>query len=317
MGLDTLGIQYNAAEGMIGLPLWAAAIAAGLLLVFFVLALVRTGLAGTLMFLALVGFGGWAAWSWTDYARAGEKRALEARLQAIETQAQASGALACLDAAAGDPMTAACERAVFASADSAAAASAYVNSQVRFLADARRYTEQDADFVKVSDPVRLSLEQDRFGVVAHTLVQRRGCTVDKCDAFATLKDTARIRANMRDNTFASHIGKAAAHWQERQDRVASATPSPPANATPGAAAPGQPLPPGYNLPSAASIPPVSIMQPEPTTAPPPAATPPRVTSPPRRPPPQAQPPRRPTPEPRQSEARPPDNGLLPPPPRPQ
>jgi hypothetical protein len=313
-GLDALGIEYNAANSIVTLPVWAAAVAAGLILVLFVLALVRTGLAGTMVFLALIGFGGWAAWSWTDYAKAGERRALEARMQTIETQAQASGALACLDAAGGEALDAACERAVFGSAETAAAATSYAHSQLNLLADGLRYAMQDGEFAKSLEPMRLSLERDRFGVVAHALVQRRGCTPDKCDQLANFKNPAQIRTNIRDNAFGTRVTRAAANWQERNERTASsAAPTTAMTSQPS----GQPLPPGYNLPSASSIPPVSIMAAEPATPPAPAAAPPPArTAAPRRPPAE-----RPPPQPRrQTESRQSDGGpvqILPPPPRTQ
>ncbi len=88
-GLESLGIPYNAADGTITLPWWAAVAAAGLIAILFVLALVRTGLAGTLVFLALVAFVGWAVLAWMDHERTVDRRVLEARLAALQAQASA------------------------------------------------------------------------------------------------------------------------------------------------------------------------------------------------------------------------------------
>ncbi|BAT60811.1 hypothetical protein GJW-30_1_03361 [Variibacter gotjawalensis] len=291
-GLEALGIQYNEATGIVGLPVWAAAVAAALLVVFFVLALVRTGLAGTLMFLALVGFAGWAAFSWTEHNRVEERRGLQARLLATETVAQAPNSpLSCLAGTSGDALETACERSLFASAESAAAATSYAARQVSLLGDALRFASasNDTAFAKIFDPLRVTLEQDRYGAVANALTTRYGCSPDVCVAFANFKDTVRLRANMRDNAFAGHVQRASASWGEKEKVASTPAPAPNTMATrPGA--PGTPLPDGYNLPSASSIPPVSIMAAEPTT-PPPAATPPRPAAA------QPQQPRRTTPPP--------------------
>src|SRR4051812_16828650 len=100
-GLETLGIPVSS-DGAITLPWWAAAIAAGLLVVLLALALIRSGLASTLVFLALVGFGGWAVWSWMEHERLNERHSLEARIAGLETVALApSSPLACLHGLGG------------------------------------------------------------------------------------------------------------------------------------------------------------------------------------------------------------------------
>jgi hypothetical protein len=121
--------------------------------------------------------------------------------------------------------------------------------------------------------LRNALEKDRFGVVAHVLAVRKDCTAEKCDALNLFRDAARIRANLRENTFDAHLGRAAPTWSARPIAEGGIEPAP---------ARGSALPPGYNLPSAESIPPVSIMTSEPagTNAPAAAQGPP---TPPRRP----------------------------------
>lgn len=290
-GLENLGIPYNAADGTVTLPLWAAAAAAGLVLVLFVLALIRTGLAGTLVFLALVAFGGWAAWSWMEHERLAERHTLEARISALEAQALApNSALACLDGAGGDTVENACAKSLFASPEASASGVSYTAARLALLADGQNFVaRQDPSFDSALDHLRSGLELDRFGFVAHVLALRRGCTPDKCDALRMFRDPNRIRSNLAEKAFDGHLLRAAAMWSERPTARA------PAPANTGVATP---LPPNYNLPSSASIPPVSIMTAEPpaATAPPPsqaqAATPPPAA---RRPatPPQRRPPPRP------------------------
>jgi hypothetical protein len=278
-GLESLGIPFNA-DGSITVPFWAACVAAGLVVVLFVLALVRTGLAGTLVFLALIGFGGWAVWSWTEYDRTAERRVLETRLSTLEALAMAPGSsLACLDGVGGETVEGACERGVFATPEAAASAVSYTSSRLTLLNDALGFAaRRDPAFELALDNLRAGLELDRFGVVAHLLTVKKNCSADRCDALRAFRDAGRIRANMKENTFDSHLARAAPAWGTRP--VARTDGG--ADQTTGRA----PLPPGYNLPSSSSIPPVSIMANEPTAAPPPpqaAPSPPPRRSPPARP----------------------------------
>lgn len=276
-GLESLGIPFNA-DGSITVPFWAACVAAGLVVVLFVLALVRTGLAGTLVFLALIGFGGWAIWSWMEYDRTAERRMLETRLSTLETLAMAPGSsLACLDGVGGETVEGACERSVFATPEAAASAVSYTVSRLTLLNDALSFAgRRDPAFELTLDGLRNGLELDRFGVVAHVLSVKKNCSADRCDALRAFRDAGRIRANMKDHTFDTHLARAAPAWGTRP--VARTE-----GGTEQTAGRGTPLPPGYNLPSSSSIPPVSIMANEPaaTPAPPPQAAP----TPPRRSPP--------------------------------
>ena len=135
--------------------------------------------------------------------------------------------------------------------------------------------------------LRRAIETDRFGLVAHTLTVRDGCTAAACEAFALLEDPSRIAANLSKHTYDLYVARHAAAWPASgQEPVAAATaaPAPVAGEVPTGSADRK----GVFFPSAASIPPVSIMDTEPTTAPessgataPPAKR--QVPPPPRRP----------------------------------
>jgi hypothetical protein len=269
-GLDSLALPINP-DGTVTLPLWAAAIAAVLLLVLFVLALIRTGLAGTLVFIALVGFGVWGALAWSDHERVGERRALEQRLAAVETHAILPGsALGCLDAA-GDTIEAACEHTIFANPETAAAAVSFTGGRLMLLQDAVGFaSRRDPAFEPALDALRRTLESDRFGVVAQVLTVRNGCTAERCEPLSLLRDATRVRANMRDRTFETNVSRYAAAWPARATAAAASPSQNGLGTIPGTVA--APLPPRYTLPSAASIPPVSIMNNEPATPTPPAAS---------------------------------------------
>ena len=83
-----------------------------------------------LALLAGVGIERWKAWE-----LAGERQALEARAFELVTRAMAPGsALACLDAVASSTFEEGCEKALFATPESTAAAVSYVAAQLSLLA---------------------------------------------------------------------------------------------------------------------------------------------------------------------------------------
>ena len=118
--------------------------------------------------------------------RAAERRALDQRSLALTAQALAPGSmLGCLDSAAGEAVESACETAVFDDPQSVAAAVAYVSARLALLADGLDYARNaDADFAERLAGLRRSIELDRFGITAHVLSTRDGCTAERCPAFA-------------------------------------------------------------------------------------------------------------------------------------
>jgi hypothetical protein len=208
--------------------------------------------------------------------RAAERRALDQRSLALTTQVLAPGSmLGCLDSAAGEAVEGACEAAVFSDPQSVAAAVAYVSARLALLADGLDYARTaDADFAERLAGLRRSIELDRFGLAAHVLSSRDGCTAERCPAFAWLRDTSALKANLRVRAYNEYVARHAAAWNnpappvEKQPPVASAAPqAPPSPAVAGLpgqpASPANPVPSKYDFPSAASIPPVSIMNAEP------------------------------------------------------
>ena len=195
---------------MFGLRLWLAARSAALLLVSCVLALFQPHPAAArrspyfaLVFVILGAVLGTSiTWAFLDRAavahRSVERQALELRAQELSARALALGSpLACLDAVAGENVAAACERALFVSPASVAAASSYVAERLALLAAMAAYAERgDADIEDVLLPLRRSLEADPFGFLAHVLSIRDGCTSHNCKSFALLQDASRVRANL-------------------------------------------------------------------------------------------------------------------------
>lgn len=280
-------VGFDAASGTLLLPVWSAAVVAALFVAQCVFVLSRVGRDSLLEAMARGGLllvGGAVVWVVLDTSAAGnlaaQRRALDARLSEMTTRAVAPGsALACLGGAAGDLVEAACEKALFASPETAAASVAYVAAQLSLLADGNDYERRSgASYESALGALRHAVEADRFGLVAHVLADRDGCTADRCAAFALLRDTSQIADNINGHKYESYIVHHALEWpQSSLSPVAAATsvpsaatassPTAPPSAAPATAASAA-KPNGLFFPSSASIPPVSIMSAEPPGAPP-------------------------------------------------
>jgi hypothetical protein len=212
--------------------------------------------------------------------RAADRRALEARGSELAARALgASSPLACLDGIAGDAVENTCERALFGRPETVAAAVAYTSARLDLLSDAADLARKsDSGVGKILAGLRRAVELDRFGVAAHVLATRDGCTVDSCAAFTWVSNSATLKSNMRGRVYSQYVDRYSASWSEPETPAAAAAPqaqgAQPQAATPPVAALGPPTRPvpsaRYDFPSAASIPPVSIMNPEPKGPPVPA-----------------------------------------------
>jgi hypothetical protein len=201
--------------------------------------------------------------------RAAEQRALLARNIELTARAVMAGSmLSCLDGGAGEAVENACEKSVFASPASAADAVAYIGARLTLLADAAGFA-QDNGMPGAFAAARRSIELDRYGIAAHVLSERDGCTPDECPAFALLRDTAAIKANLRAHAFDKYVARYVDAWNKADPKPAPVAAAPPAGA-PGLASIPEPaktpVSSKYDFPSAASIPPVSIMNAEPPLA---------------------------------------------------
>jgi hypothetical protein len=170
-------------------------------------------------------------------------------------------ALACLDGLAGESVEAACEKDVFGSADTAAAAVSYAAGQVsRVIAagTARSLTPEQ-------QLVKRAVERDRYGLVAQVVAVRDRCVVSDCPLFRVLSDTNQIKANMNDRLYDTLVARYSPSWTTAAVAPGSPAASPAASLLTG-------IPPGANVPTgrptsvdfanSADIPPVSIMTPD-------------------------------------------------------
>jgi hypothetical protein len=247
---------------------------AALIVVLLVVAFRRTGAArGLLLPIAaavLFGLGLMAVLDrMTEGERAAERRSLAQRNAELTAQALAPGsALACLDGAAGDAVENACEKTVFAGPQSAAAAVAYMAARLTLLADGVGFARHgNPDFAASLAGLRRAIELDRYGIAAHVLAVRDGCTAERCGAFALLDNTDVLKSNLKAQVFDQYVSRYAADWNKAEPETAPmAEKQPPASVPLASAseAPAKtPLSGKYDFPSADSIPAVSIMNAEP------------------------------------------------------
>src|SRR3954462_1432583 len=269
MSLDWVpGLDLS--TGTFTLPLWAVGVAAALLVALVVVAVMRSGVTefGGLIFrVAVIVIAVVLGWTYVHRSgerdRADERRALDQRAADLVGRAVEPGsAVACLEATNTETVEGACERAVFASPESVAAASAYMAARIALLADAHEYTSRrDQSYETAIAGLRRTVAADRYGLASQVLASRDGCTADTCDAFGLVYDDKRLRADLKDRLFDVTLARYASAWPTRTRPLAS-------TGSPGAA-PAMVNPPGPNVsfPSSQSIPPVSIMNAEPTAAP--------------------------------------------------
>ncbi len=196
------------------------------------------------------------------------RRALDARSTELTARAITPGsALACLDAVANTSVEEACEKALFASPEAAAAAVAYTDARLALLADGLELARRDRSYEPVLERLRRGIETDRYGVVAHVLAMR-GCRADACAAFKLLRDAKAVARNIEERTFDANVVMHAVAWRPEAPAMAGTPPQPATAAVSPAATPGNqptgiPLASKYDFPSSASIPPISIMNAEP------------------------------------------------------
>lgn len=255
-------------SGEFAVPFWTAGALAAVFVAGCVVVFNRsgTGMIGAVVRYSIIVIGALMAWTFVDRAamrdRDADGRAIEARAAELTTRAVATGSsLACLDGLAGETLESACERAIFASPETVAAAISYVSARLTLLADVLAYAKHPGKGINISPvALRRSLEADRFGIVAHVLSMRDGCISQNCKALELLGDATRVRANIGSHALDRYLIHYAEEWGREH---ASATPLAPVAEI----APGQPpkkMSVSIDFPSSSSIPPVSIMSAEPT-----------------------------------------------------
>ena len=261
----------------LSLPVWGVAVIAAFAVVVGALALARGGadgrtapaVVGGVLLVILALFGLWQLDHLAASERAAERRALDARAFELAARALAPGsALGCLDAIAGETVVDACENSLFASPEATAAAVSYVAAQLSLLVASREHGRGGESAGTVN--VRRALEADRFGIVAHVLAARDGCTPKQCGSLLVFQDAGRISTNLAERAFEARVQTHMAGWPAAGSRLLASSPpaQPPAPAVAPPAVTATKTPNNLYFPSSASIPPVSIMTAEPAARPP-------------------------------------------------
>jgi hypothetical protein len=251
-------------------PMWLTLAAAGFFGVIVLITLLRAEKSvanGALTVITLLAIGIAVAATIRGFGPGGPTASGES--SSLQTMNVALPALSCVDDLAGDAVLAACEKTLFGSPESAAAAVSYAASQITRLTALGDVTAANKSMTPELRALRRAVEHDRYGLMAYALVVRDHCTSSDCAAFRALTDRHQIVANMDERVYDGLVSRYASTW--------NAPNTPPAVAPVAALVPGVPTgrPTNAEFPTAASTPPVSIMTPEPGSA----ATPPASRSP--------------------------------------
>jgi hypothetical protein len=243
--------------------MWLTLAAAGFFGLLMLITLVRAEKSvanGALTVIALLAIG--IAVAATIRSGPANMRSTSGEVRTASEPTPALPSLSCLDDLAGDVVLGVCEKAVFASADSTAAAVSYVAAQISRLTS---YGDA-ASAAKVMTPeleaLRRSIEHDRYGIVAQVLQVRDHCSPTECAVFRSLTDNHQIITNMDEHLYEGLVNRHAARWTAAPQVTASTAPGMGALAAyPPSMPTGKPT--TMDFPSANSIPPVSIMSAEP------------------------------------------------------
>ncbi|WP_036015222.1 hypothetical protein [Bradyrhizobium yuanmingense] len=246
-------------------PIWMTLAAAGffgLILLITLLRADRSVANGALTVITLLSIAIAGAATVRLYGPDAPSAPAEARAQAVVSASLP--ALSCLDDLAGDAVGAGCEKALFGAPDAAAAAVSYTAARIDRLTALGDVATAEKSLTFDMKVLRKSLERDRYGLVAHVLVARDGCTQFDCAAFRSLTDQQQVAANMDSHLYETLVARYAPTW----NAPAAAAAAMPANAALAGRPPSMPTgrPTNAEFPSASSTPPVSIMNPEPTAA---------------------------------------------------
>ena len=257
-------------------PVWLTLAAAGFFGLIVLITLLRAEKSvanGALTVITLLAVGIAVASTLRGYGPPGTHGTVENR-SSLVTTAISLPALACIDDIAGEAVEQACEKVLFGSAESTAAAVNHMAAMVTRLISLGDAATAQRSMTPETQALRRAVEHDRYGLVAQVLLARDRCTPTECPAYRSLTDNHQIITNMDEHTYDALVARYAPSWNAPPVATALAAPS----SMMGASVPtGRPT--NAEFPSAANTPPVSIMTPEPGTgtgaagsrSPPPAA----------------------------------------------
>ena len=242
-------------------PMWLTLAAAGFFAIIVLITLLRAEKSvatGALTVITLLAVGIAVAATIRGYGPDSHTVSSEAR--SPQPISASLPALSCIDDLAGDAVLMGCEKALFGSAESTAAAVSYAAAQITRLTTFGDVAAADKGMTPELQMLRHAIERDRYGLMAQVLLARDHCTPVECAAFRSLADHHQIEANMEEHVYDGLVSRYAPLWNAPAAAAAG-----PAALFPPSMPTGRPT--NADFPTAASTPPVSIMTPEPTAAP--------------------------------------------------
>jgi hypothetical protein len=238
------------------LPLYLTLATAGFVGIIVLITLLRSERSvanGVLALITLLAIGVAGAVTFRGFGTANAVQPSEAR--PVQTTTAPLPQLSCIDELAGDAVLAACEKVLFGSAESVAAAVAYAASQITLLTSLGDVATANKGAGSDLRALRRAVERDRYGLMAYVLTVRDRCSPSACRAFRSLTEPRQIVTNMEDRVYESLVTRYAASWNTPQAAAGMIAALPPSLPT------GKPT--NAEFPTSASTPPVNIMTPEP------------------------------------------------------
>jgi hypothetical protein len=241
-------------------PMWLTLAAAGFFGIIVLITLLRAEKSvanGALTVITLLAVGIAVAATIRGFGPDGGRNASDEPRSPQPMTAAPLPALSCIDDLAGETVLMACEKALFGSTESTAAALSYAGSQITRLTAFGDVASAEKSMTSELRAIRRAVERDRYGLMAYVLAARDHCTASGCAAFRSLTDSHQIMANMDEHMYDGLISRYAPLWN-------APPPVAPVAALPSSMPTGRPT--NADFPSASSTPPVSIMTPEPGTS---------------------------------------------------
>src|SRR5689334_7781891 len=182
-------------------PMWLTLAAAGFFAILMLITMVRAEKSvanGALTVITLLAVGVAVAATVRGFGWPGGPSA--SSMQAPPSMA-ATPAMSCIDDLAGETVLTACEKTLFASPESAAAAISYAAAQITRLIALGDAATVNRNLTPEIESLRRAVERDRYGLMAYVLVARDHCNPQGCPAFRSLGNSRQIMSNMDDRVY--------------------------------------------------------------------------------------------------------------------
>src|ERR1700712_4608920 len=183
-------------------PMWltlAAAAFFGILVLLTLLRAEKSVANGALTVITLLAVG--VAVAATIRTFGPDSRGLSTEPRSSAPLVAALPALSCIDDLAGEAILAACEKPLFGSPESAAAALSYAAFQLSRLTASGDVAAAENIMTPELRALRRAIERDRYGLMAYVLAMRDHCSPSDCAAFRSLTDNRQIVANMNERAY--------------------------------------------------------------------------------------------------------------------